>query len=93
MQDGVQVTESGKFHMNPDGYLEVKDVGLADGGRYECVARNSIGYSSASMMLTVQGMKRVSVLLSVIFLLAWWNHIHLFCIYHIYLSSLESFLK
>ncbi|XP_017332074.1 peroxidasin [Ictalurus punctatus] len=53
-KDGVQVTESGKFHINPDGYLGVNDVGLADGGRYECVARNSIGYSSASMILTVQ---------------------------------------
>ncbi|GAA6096931.1 peroxidasin homolog [Tachysurus ichikawai] len=53
-KDGIQVTESGKFHINPDGYLEVKDVGLADGGRYECVARNSIGQSFARMVLTVQ---------------------------------------
>ncbi|XP_017546292.1 peroxidasin [Pygocentrus nattereri] len=53
-KDGVQVTESGKFHISPDGYLEVHDVGLADGGRYECVARNSIGFSSASMVLSVQ---------------------------------------
>ncbi|XP_057200052.1 peroxidasin homolog isoform X1 [Triplophysa rosa] len=53
-KDGVQITESGKFHINPEGYLEVHDVGLADGGRYECVARNSIGYSSSSMVLTVQ---------------------------------------
>ncbi|CAM4650438.1 unnamed protein product [Leuciscus chuanchicus] len=53
-KDGVQITESGKFNINPDGYLEVRDVGLADGGRYECVARNSIGYSSSSMVLTVQ---------------------------------------
>ncbi|KAK1792924.1 hypothetical protein P4O66_001649 [Electrophorus voltai] len=53
-KDGVQVTESGKFHISPDGYLEVHDVGLADRGRYECVARNSIGYSSVSMVLTVQ---------------------------------------
>ncbi|XP_067224184.1 peroxidasin homolog isoform X4 [Chanodichthys erythropterus] len=53
-KDGVQITESGKFHINPDGYLEVHDVGLADGGRYECVARNSIGYSSSNMVLTVQ---------------------------------------
>ncbi|XP_053365553.1 peroxidasin [Clarias gariepinus] len=53
-KDGVQVTESGKFHINPDGYLEVNDVGLADAGRYECVARNSIGYLSVSMVLTVQ---------------------------------------
>ncbi|XP_064860344.1 peroxidasin homolog isoform X2 [Oncorhynchus nerka] len=52
-KDGVQVTESGKFHIAPEGFLEVKDVGLADGGRYECVARNPIGYQSASMVLTV----------------------------------------
>ncbi|KPP65730.1 peroxidasin-like, partial [Scleropages formosus] len=60
LQDGVQVTESGKFHISPEGFLEVKDVGLADAGRYECVARNSIGYSSASMVLTVQGKRRRS---------------------------------
>uniref|UniRef100_H2S2E8 Peroxidasin n=1 Tax=Takifugu rubripes TaxID=31033 RepID=H2S2E8_TAKRU len=52
-KDGVQVTESGKFHISPDGYLEVKDVGKADAGRYECVARNPIGYQLASMVLTV----------------------------------------
>uniref|UniRef100_A0A669BZZ4 Peroxidasin n=1 Tax=Oreochromis niloticus TaxID=8128 RepID=A0A669BZZ4_ORENI len=52
-KDGVQVTESGKFHISPEGYLEVKDVGTADAGRYECVARNPIGYQVASMVLTV----------------------------------------
>lgn len=65
-QDGVQVTESGKFHISPDGYLEVKDVGTADAGRYECVARNSIGYQLASMVLTVTGkslVERVSIYL------------------------------
>uniref|UniRef100_H3CS91 Peroxidasin n=1 Tax=Tetraodon nigroviridis TaxID=99883 RepID=H3CS91_TETNG len=46
------ITESGKFHISPDGYLEV-DVGTADAGRYECVARNPIGYRVASMVLTV----------------------------------------
>lgn len=54
-QDGVQVTESGKFHISPEGYLEVKDVGTADAGRYECFARNPIGYQVASMVLTVTG--------------------------------------
>lgn len=49
------MTESGKFHISPEGYLEVKDVGTADGGRYECVARNPIGYQVASMVLTVTG--------------------------------------
>ena len=58
-QDGVQVTESGKFHISPDGYLEVKDVGTADAGRYECVARNPIGYQVASMVLTVTGKTQV----------------------------------
>ncbi|KAM9708996.1 peroxidasin homolog isoform 2-T2 [Menidia menidia] len=52
-KDGVQVTESGKFHFSPEGYLEVRDVGTADGGRYECVARNPIGYQVAGMVLTV----------------------------------------
>ncbi|XP_061699023.1 peroxidasin isoform X1 [Syngnathoides biaculeatus] len=52
-KDGVQVTESGKFHISPDGYLKVMDVGTADAGRYECVARNPIGYEVASMVLTV----------------------------------------
>ncbi|XP_077587554.1 peroxidasin [Stigmatopora nigra] len=52
-KDGLQVTESGKFHISPDGYLEVKDVGTADGGRYECVARNAIGYEVVRMVLTV----------------------------------------
>lgn len=49
------MTESGKFHISPEGYLEVKDVGTADAGRYECVARNPIGYQVASMVLTVTG--------------------------------------
>lgn len=68
MQDGVQVTESGKFHINPNGYLEVNDVGLADGGRYDCVARNSIGQSLASMVLTVQGIKRANCVFFLIFM-------------------------
>lgn len=58
-QDGVQVTESGKFHISPEGYLEVKDVGTADAGRYECVARNPIGYQVVSMVLTVRGRRRL----------------------------------
>uniref|UniRef100_A0A1A8LEU1 Peroxidasin homolog n=2 Tax=Nothobranchius pienaari TaxID=704102 RepID=A0A1A8LEU1_9TELE len=52
-KDGIQVTESGKFHISAEGYLEVKDVGTADAGRYECIARNPIGYQVASMVLTV----------------------------------------
>ncbi|XP_012818358.1 peroxidasin isoform X1 [Xenopus tropicalis] len=52
-KDGIQVTESGKFHISPHGYLAIRDAGLADQGRYECVARNPIGYSSVSMVLSV----------------------------------------
>ncbi|XP_069584102.1 peroxidasin homolog isoform X1 [Ranitomeya imitator] len=52
-KDGIQVTESGKFHISPNGYLAIHDVGPADQGRYECVARSSIGYSATSMVLTV----------------------------------------
>lgn len=55
LQDGVQVTESGKFHISPEGFLTINDVGTADAGRYECVARNTIGYSSVSMVLSVNG--------------------------------------
>lgn len=55
LQDGVQVTESGKFHVSPEGFLTIRDVGTADEGRYECVARNTIGYSSVSMVLSVNG--------------------------------------
>ena len=55
LQDGVQVTESGKFHISPEGFLTIHDVGPADAGRYECVARNTIGYASVSMVLSVNG--------------------------------------
>ncbi|EDM03232.1 rCG62054 [Rattus norvegicus] len=54
-KDGVQVTESGKFHISPEGFLTINDVGTADAGRYECVARNTIGYASVSMVLSVNG--------------------------------------
>ncbi|XP_067878223.1 peroxidasin homolog isoform X2 [Heterodontus francisci] len=52
-KDGIQITESGKFHVSPEGFLSIHDVGPADQGRYECVARNSIDHSAASMVLTV----------------------------------------
>ncbi|XP_027629631.1 peroxidasin homolog isoform X1 [Tupaia chinensis] len=52
-KDGVQVTESGKFHISPEGFLTINDVGSADAGRYECVARSSIGYAAVSMVLSV----------------------------------------
>ncbi|KAK2499011.1 hypothetical protein MC885_006784 [Smutsia gigantea] len=53
LQDGVQVTESGKFHISPEGFLTIHDVGTADAGRYECVARNTIGQASVSTVLSV----------------------------------------
>lgn len=55
LQDGVQVTESGKFHISPEGFLTIHDVGTADAGRYECVARNTIGQASVSTVLSVSG--------------------------------------
>lgn len=42
-KDGVQVTESGKFHISPEGFLTINDVGPADAGRYECVAGTPLG--------------------------------------------------
>ncbi|XP_073187315.1 probable oxidoreductase PXDNL isoform X5 [Lepidochelys kempii] len=50
---GVQITESGKFHVNSDGTLTIRDLGQADQGRYECVARSSFGLATTSMVLTV----------------------------------------
>ncbi|XP_057598535.1 peroxidasin homolog isoform X2 [Hippopotamus amphibius kiboko] len=52
-KDRVQVTESGKFHISPEGFLTIHDVGTADAGRYECVARNTIGQASVSVVLSV----------------------------------------
>lgn len=49
------MTESGKFHISPEGFLTIHDVGTADTGRYECVARNTIGQASVSMVLSVSG--------------------------------------
>ncbi|XP_062045579.1 probable oxidoreductase PXDNL [Lepus europaeus] len=50
---GVQITESGKFHVDSGGMLTIYDAGQADQGRYECVARNSFGLVVASMFLRV----------------------------------------
>lgn len=49
------MTESGKFHISPEGFLTIHDVGTADAGRYECVARNTMGQASVSMLLSVNG--------------------------------------
>ncbi|XP_060054488.1 probable oxidoreductase PXDNL isoform X2 [Erinaceus europaeus] len=50
---GVQITESGKFHVDGEGKLIIYDVGQADQGKYECVARNPFGHVVANMFLTV----------------------------------------
>ncbi|KAG3274182.1 peroxidasin like [Ictidomys tridecemlineatus] len=50
---GIQITESGKFHIDSGGTLTIYDAGQADQGRYECLARNSFGLVGANMFLTV----------------------------------------
>ena len=49
------MTESGKFHISPEGFLTIHDVGPVDAGRYECSARNTIGQAAVSMVLSVNG--------------------------------------
>ncbi|XP_055490066.1 peroxidasin homolog isoform X2 [Leucoraja erinacea] len=58
-KDGVQITDSGKFHVNTEGTLAIRDVGLADEGRYECAARNTIGQAATNMLLKVTVPHRV----------------------------------
>ncbi|XP_059502044.1 peroxidasin homolog isoform X2 [Stegostoma tigrinum] len=52
-KDGVQITDSGKFHVNAEGTLAIRDIGQADEGRYECAARNMIGQATTNMLLRV----------------------------------------
>ncbi|XP_063003275.1 peroxidasin homolog [Elgaria multicarinata webbii] len=52
-KEGIQITESGKFHISREGTLSVRDLGLADQGRYECVARNTFGFTASTMQLTI----------------------------------------
>uniref|UniRef100_A0A4W3J5W6 Peroxidasin homolog n=1 Tax=Callorhinchus milii TaxID=7868 RepID=A0A4W3J5W6_CALMI len=52
-KDRVQITDSGKFFVNPEGTLTIRDVGEADQGRYECIARNAFGFVSSNMLLTI----------------------------------------
>ncbi|KAM6457875.1 peroxidasin homolog isoform 1-T2 [Liasis olivaceus] len=52
-KDSIQITESGKFHISQEGTLSIRDLGLADQGRYECIARSSSGFTTSSMQLTV----------------------------------------
>uniref|UniRef100_A0A8C3QU24 Ig-like domain-containing protein n=1 Tax=Cyanoderma ruficeps TaxID=181631 RepID=A0A8C3QU24_9PASS len=52
-REGIQITESGKFHISQDGTLSIQDLGVADQGRYECIARNPFGFTSSAMQLTI----------------------------------------
>uniref|UniRef100_A0A8C3UKJ3 Ig-like domain-containing protein n=1 Tax=Catharus ustulatus TaxID=91951 RepID=A0A8C3UKJ3_CATUS len=53
VKEGIQITESGKFHVSQDGTLSIQDLGVADQGRYECIARNPFGFTSSAMQLTI----------------------------------------
>ncbi|KAF2980202.1 hypothetical protein EK904_009380, partial [Melospiza melodia maxima] len=55
VKEGIQITESGKFHISQDGTLSIQDLGVADQGRYECIARNPFGFTSSAMQLTITG--------------------------------------
>ncbi|XP_039194490.1 peroxidasin-like, partial [Crotalus tigris] len=52
-KDRIQITESGKFHISQEGTLSIRDLGLADQGRYECTARSSSGFITSAMQLTI----------------------------------------
>ncbi|XP_070796250.1 peroxidasin-like [Pituophis catenifer annectens] len=52
-KDRIQITESGKFHISQEGTLSIRDLGLADQGQYECVARSSSGLTASAMLLTI----------------------------------------
>ncbi|XP_054417566.2 probable oxidoreductase PXDNL isoform X2 [Pongo abelii] len=56
-KEGVQITESGKFHVDGEGTLTIYDAGFPDQGRYECVAQNSFGLVVTNMFLTVTAMQ------------------------------------
>lgn len=62
-KDGVQITDSVKFGVTEDGLL-IRDVGKNDEGRYQCAARNSIGYIATHMELDVTSMYHHSDVLS-----------------------------
>ncbi|XP_071807106.1 peroxidasin homolog isoform X2 [Asterias amurensis] len=53
-KDGIQIPESTKFTISEEGHLVIHNISPDDEGRYECAARNSIGYAATSMLLTVE---------------------------------------
>ena len=54
IKNNVHITQANRYSVSSSGTLTIQDVGKADEGRYECVARNSIGAASAQMTLSVQ---------------------------------------
>jgi len=58
IKDGVQVSKGNRFSVNSNtGELEIKDIGKEDEGRWECAARNSIGFASEVFDLRVIGLR------------------------------------
>ncbi|XP_038056702.1 peroxidasin homolog isoform X2 [Patiria miniata] len=52
-KDGIQIPESNKYTISSEGHLVIHNISPDDEGRFECAARNSIGYAATSMLLTV----------------------------------------
>ncbi|KAI8499172.1 hypothetical protein Bbelb_229360, partial [Branchiostoma belcheri] len=52
-KDGIQISESSKYGLSAIGHLIIRGVDQSDTGRYECSARNTIGFVSTSMQFTV----------------------------------------
>ncbi|XP_065062497.1 peroxidasin homolog isoform X2 [Rhopilema esculentum] len=58
IKDGVQVSSGNRYSVNSStGVLEIRDIGKEDEGRWECAARNSIGFSSEVFELRVIGLR------------------------------------
>ena len=55
IRGSLHISGSSRYLVEPTGNLVIRNVGKSDEGRYECAARNSIGFVSAAMKLTVQG--------------------------------------
>ena len=56
IKNGVQVSSGTRFLVNSStGVLEIRDIGKEDEGRWECAARNSIGFASEVFELRVIG--------------------------------------
>eukprot|EP00794_Sanderia_malayensis_P004818 gene4818-5449_t len=57
IKNGVQVISGNRFHVNSStGMFEIRDIGKEDEGRWECAARNSIGFASEVFELRVIGL-------------------------------------